>query len=297
MIKKTITILIAFTFSISALATEYITLLTDRSELHVKPLVEMFESKHNVKVNIITTKEGTIRSRIGDPSVDIVYAVDVTEAEELESNFTKLKNLPQINPELVSVNGKWVSPSYRVRGVYHSRDLKVSSNWKDIINYSICVRPLIHPYNVSMFQALGKDMIHIDNFMQSFYEKSIKPTSGNDRKQAQLMHDGKCDVAVLNSYYVKVMNNDPSYGEIVKNKTFTPLTINGKVVILQSAVAVVKDSELNHSFIEFVLSPEAQSFITEQVGEYGYNQKQEVVSARGLTNRKQVFESLKSVSR
>lgn len=297
MIKKTLAILIASAFSISALATEYITLLTDRSELHVKPLVEMFESKHNVKVNIITTKEGTIRSRINDPSVDIVYAVDVTEAEELESNFAKLKNLPQINPELVSINGKWVSPSYRVRGVYHSSDLKVSSNWKDIINYSICVRPLIHPYNVSMFQALGKEMIHVDNFMQSFSEKTIKPSSGNDRKQAQLMHEGKCEVAVLNSYYVKVMKNDPSYKDIVSNKTFTPLTINGKVVILQSAVAVVKDSELNHSFIEFVLSPEAQSFITEQVGEYGYNQKQEVVSARGLTNRKQVFESLKSVSR
>lgn len=284
-------------FSSVANSTEYLTLLTDRSSLHVDPLVKLFEQEYDAKVSVIYTKEGTIRSRISDSTVDIVYATEVTEMEEIESNLTKLKmDTKSINPELVSKDKKWISPSYRIRGAYHKEDTRVST-WDDLKSKKVCIRPMTHPYNISLFQALSKEKIHIEQFIIDFNSSVQKPTSGNDRKQAQFMHEGKCDVAVLNSYYVKVMNSDSNYKEIVQGKKFTPLTVNGKYVALQSAVAVVKDSEINHKFVDFMLKDKAQEFITTTVGEYSYRDNKPIVTASHLNTRKQMFEMIQNGSK
>lgn len=281
----------------SAYATEHLTLLTDRSALHVEPLVQMFEKEADVKVSVIYTKEGTIRDRVTDPSVDVVYSTEVTEMEEIEPHLAKLNLDPsQFNSELISENLKWVSPSFRVRGAYHKIGVDVQQ-WDDLKQHTVCIRPLVHPYNISMFQALSKEYPNIDQYMRMINDVMVKPASGNDRKQAQLMHEGKCDVAILNSYYVKVMNADPAYANVVVNKEFTPITINGKYVALQSAMAVTKDTDINRRFINFVLGAKAQDFIVKDVGEYSYNTKMDIITAAHKYTRRDVFEMITNVTK
>jgi iron(III) transport system substrate-binding protein len=270
-------------------------ILTDRSLLHIEPLVKLFEEKHNIKVFVTSVKEGTIRNRIQDQRVDVVYATEVTEIEEIEESLKPFYHKLMINPELVSKNNKWISPSFRIRGAYHSHDLKISDSWIDLSKNKICVRPLTHPYNISLFQALSKETANVDKLIKEINGSMVKPASGNDRKQASLMHSKQCDVAILNNYYVKIMQESKDYKEIVDGKTFTQLTINGKFVALQSAVGVVKDSEQSQKFIEFMMSKDAQDFFVNVIGEHSSFEDLNIVGASGLYNRKDMYLKLKEL--
>ncbi len=265
-------------------------LLSDRTEAHLKPIVEAFEKKNGVKVNSVFMDKGLLARLESRPTeADVVITKD---AELLE--FARAKKLLQAySPKLINSivpadfrdpNNMYLVDAYRARAIFHSANrVKPSdlSTYEDLASPKwkgkLCLRSGFHDYNLSLFGQFfafygtqkSQDLI------TGIKNNLARTPVGNDREQAKAIMEGKCDLAIMNNYYYPIMQNNPEQQAWAKAvNVFYPNQNEKGAFIMRSAAALTSaknNTALANAFLEFLVSTEAQTLMVNTTFQYPVN--------------------------
>jgi iron(III) transport system substrate-binding protein len=194
--------------------------LTDRTESHLGPAFASFERETGIRVEALYLDKGLLSRLESRPTeADVVITKD---AELLE--MARVKGLlathgsgairEGIPPRFRDPSGTYFSDSYRARAIFYSKD-RVRP--EDLSTYEsladpkwrgrVCVRSGYHDYNLSLFgqmmSYLGADRTR--RFLEGLASNLARTPGGDDRGQVRAIHEGTCDVAIANSYYMGIM--------------------------------------------------------------------------------------------
>lgn len=263
-----------------------------RQDFLVRPLLDEFEDKTGIMVNIVSGSADAIIERLrieGNRSLaDILLTVDagrLVRAKEL--HLLQPVYSPYINSvlsaKLQDRDGYWFALSIRARPIVYNKqninpsDLKTYADladpkWKG----RLCLRSSSNIYNQSLVAA------YIANFgekkarswISGMIRNLAKRPQGGDIDQIKLVSSGVCDLTLANTYYLARMSvsNDPYDHDAAKNVgVIWPNQDEQGTHINISGVAVTKYAPNKTSaikFIEFLLQNDAQHLYTELLLEY-----------------------------
>lgn len=270
---------VAMATSIFASETKEVSILTDRPEFHMKPIVNWYaENKPDVKLDITYIKDGLAIKAQSNNSYDIVISNEITNLGILKKKGVLSDYLPKgvehIQENLIKPGYGVIS--YRARVFFHKKgtESKIHS-YKDIIDtdVKICIRPIVHNYNIGLTaQLLTLYPEDIVEKIVNALAKKVTYVGGNDRESVKGLYEGKCDVAIANTYYMGVMKNIPSqkawadYSEI----TF-PNEHGVGSPILVSGLGITKTGVENPAAVDFydnIFSKPFQTMLVETTYQY-----------------------------
>ncbi len=251
-------------------------------------LYDGFTQKTGIEINIIEGKDSELLERIkseGDLSpADIFLTVDAGRIGQAETDGlfqpVKSKALEAAVPEsLRHPQGLWFGLSKRARiFVYNPNTVKpeqlstyenlASPEWKG----RVCVRSSNNIYNQSLVAwMIEKDGAEkTETWAKGLVGNFVQDPEGGDVPQIRLVAEGKCDVAIANHYYLArlLKSKEPKDQAVIANvKPFFPQMTH---VNISAAGVLAKAPHAANAiqFLEYLASPEAQSFFAEGNNEY-----------------------------
>jgi iron(III) transport system substrate-binding protein len=205
-------------------AAEEVNVYSYRQPELIDPLFAQFTKETGIQVKTIFAEKGLIERMEQEGALspaDILMTADVSRlVDAAEKNLAQPVELPaildKVPASLRDIGNQWFGLTMRARVVYASRervtDEKLSyedladPKWKG----KICLRPGNHPYNLGLIAAVvaHKGEAAAKEWLTGLKANlAIKP-SGNDREQAKSVFAGECDLAIANTYYMGVMQNN-----------------------------------------------------------------------------------------
>ena len=275
---KSAAVLIGLMYTASVFSAE-LNVVTDRSDFHVKPLLEQFEHDTGVKVNVAYVEEGGLIPRVTarPTEADVVITTDSAALAYLkQSGYTqKLPFTANVDDKFRDTD--YVILSYRVRAMVVRNDNPAKlTGYEDLASgkYSVCVRPLTHAYNINIVSQMLADRgeEYTRNWVKGLVKSIAMKPQGNDRKQGELVAQGKCDLGIMNSYYYGIMLTNNAQRSLASNlHLFYPDQSDKGSYVLMSGAALNKNASNaadGAKLIQFMLSPVAQAFISNVNFEY-----------------------------
>lgn len=196
-------IVLLMLFIASAVLGANINVITDRSDFHIKPLVEAYENQTGDTVKVLYVKKGLInRAKSGE--FDIMISKNGYIGEQLKELLVDLPN-----------GDRYLATTSRVRGFFVRKGIDKPKTYADLVSgkYAgkICIRKLSHNYNMDLFTALYLDngKAFATNFINQLKKQIAVEPSSNDRGQVKKIYEGVCDVSIGNSYYYQLMLENP----------------------------------------------------------------------------------------
>ncbi|GBF28205.1 iron uptake protein A1 [bacterium MnTg02] len=202
-------------------AEEVVNVYSSRKPEFITPLLKVFEQLTDIKANVIYAKSDLVEriaAEGANSTADILLANEFSQlvaAKELQITQPVMKPLlaERINFAYRDPGGYWFGLSRRARIVLASKT-RVKQNsftyeeladpkWKG----RVCIRSVRHPYNIILIASLlaHKGEAWTEKWLRGLKNNlAIKP-AGGDRTQAANIHAGKCDVALVNTYYMGAM--------------------------------------------------------------------------------------------
>lgn len=238
-------------------------IVSDRSDFHLIPLFKQFTENTGVQIEAVFLEEGTLVSRVKErrDEVDIVISLDITNLELLkQSNL--LRHL-EINQNLkFRYDDYYIPYSYRLRVLIADKNKEFELNqisYELLENHSVCIRPLNHTYNINLISQMISDIGESETarWLVGLGNNLAVEPQGNDRKQAELVSQGICDIGVINSYYYGLMLNSDKREVASKLKLLIP----NPSYALVSGIGILNLSKEAKEFLDFMLSPLVQSYI------------------------------------
>ncbi len=268
---------------------EEVNIYSARQEVLMRELIDSFEKKQKIKVNILASKANQLIKKIemeGEyTNADILLTVDVARLLEAkkkglfkEINSSTLKS--QIPLIYRDKDHQWFGMSLRARiFIYHEDRVTekelggylnlMQSNWKS----RLLVRSSNNVYNQSLISAMihnyGKETTR--KFLRKFTNNFARNPSGGDRDQIRAVAAGEGDLALVNSYYFFKMIKNDNENKLKKIKVHFPYDEKMKTHINISGAGVIKYSKNTRNavkFLEFLISDEAQKIYAEKNYEY-----------------------------
>ena len=281
-----INFLVLFSYSYSK---EELNIYSARQEVLMRPLLDLFENKFDIKINLISAKANQLINRIlqeGDFSqADLLLTTDVGRLHiAKEKNiFQKINSASLIN--LIPKNYRdeenyWFGVSLRARIlVYNGNKVNKSSlnGYLDLANSkwtdNILVRSSSNVYNQSLISAMiiNYGESEVKKFLKKFINNFARKPSGGDRDQIRAVASGEGDIALVNSYYFLKMKSQDDGEKIKHVLAYFPQDSIMRTHINVSGVGVIKNSRNKKNaikFIEFLVSNEAQKIYAEVNYEY-----------------------------
>lgn len=270
--KIILSILLLCTFLLSS-ENKKVTILTDRAEFHMKSLIEWYKiNKPEIQLNVIYIKDGLPIRALSDNSIDIIITNEVSNLGVLKekgnlSNYYP-KDYEYITKDLIKPGYGVIS--YRVRVFYYKNGKEPrSTSYLDLINNNetICIRPIEHNYNIGLAAQLLSvyDKETVQNIMNSIASK-VTYIAGNDRDAVKGLYEGKCDIAIANTYYYAIMKNNPTQKEWVKDTSmYYPIEKELGTPILIGGIGITNTGVKNKIAIDFynnIFSKELQTVMT-----------------------------------
>ncbi|VAV88823.1 Ferric iron ABC transporter, iron-binding protein [hydrothermal vent metagenome] len=262
-----------------------------RQPVLVKPLFEAFTQKTGIKINVLFAKKGLIE-RIKAEGVrspaDLILTTDIGRLSgAVSAGITQSVNSSAMNanipPAYRDKDGNWFGLTTRTRIILASRD-RVK---QDTITYKeladpkwrgkICIRSGQNVYNTGLIAAM---IAHDGEQKTRKWLEGVKANlagkpSGNDRAQVKGVFSGKCDLALVNSYYMgKMETNDKNPEQkqwAASVKMMFPNSQGRGVHVNISGVALAANAPNKADAIklmEFLASDKGQQIYAEAVYEY-----------------------------
>jgi iron(III) transport system substrate-binding protein len=219
-------------------------------------------------------------------TVDIARLSQFVEKDLLmEVNSDILNN--NIPSHLRDSNNKWFALSKRARILAVSKDRVSSNSIKNIEDLAdvkwrgkICTRPGSHDYNRSLLASIiaanGEEKA--EEWASNLVLNLARKPEGNDRAQAKAVHEGVCDIAVMNTYYfgkMKFNEKNPEQKEWAKSikLIFTNQDNRGNHINVAGGgvVKYSKNKDNAIALLEFLTQPEAQVLYSKMNYEYPVN--------------------------
>ena len=194
-----------------------VNVLSSRQAFLMKPFIDVFEKDTGIKVNMIFLKKGAIERLARQPGMfDVVLTVDIANLSKMAE-----KNLFQpIRSKLVDEaipaqyrdpNHLWIALTERARIFYYSKDRikpEALSTYEDLASPKfrgrLCSRSGYHDYNIALVSSLiaANGVSQTKAWLTGIKANLARKPQGNDRAQVRAIHEGLCDVAIGNSYYM-----------------------------------------------------------------------------------------------
>ena len=273
-----------------------------RQPILINPFFEEFTKNTGIKVNVLHAKKGLLerlKAEGADTPADVVLTVDISRLSQfvendvlqpIESSILE-SNIPSY---LRDTNNRWFSFSKRARIVVTSKervDPKLIKRIEDLSKLEwkgkICTRKGSHVYNRSLLASIiaahGEE--EAEKWAKGLVENLARKPEGNDRAQVKAVHEGVCDVAVINTYYfgkMKFNEKDTEQKNWVKaiNLIFTNQEDRGNHINVAGGgvVKYAKNKENAIALLEFLTQPKAQALYATLNYEYPVNPTTELSS-------------------
>jgi len=252
-----------------------------RQQFLIQPFIDAYTKKTGTKINIVFASKGLAQRLEAEGArspADIVLTVDIARLSEyvdrglllpVESRVLKA-NIPS---HLRDPQNRWFAFSKRARIIVASKqaaDANQIKSYEELADAKwkgrICTRPGSHVYNRALVAAMigNLGVEKAENWAKGVVSNLARRPQGNDRAQVKAIHEGVCDIAVINSYYYGLMQHSkkPEQKDWAKavNLIFPGQGIRGTHVNV-SGGGVAKHSKNKTEavrFLEFLTSQEAQ---------------------------------------
>ena len=288
-------ILLITVFSFDTYADNKVNVYSYRQPILIDPFFQEFTKKTGIKVNVLHAKKGLLerlKAEGSDTPADVVLTVDISRLNQfvendllqpIESSILE-SNIPY---HLRDTKNRWFSFSKRARIVVASKE-RVDTNliqriedladpiWKG----KICTRKGSHVYNRSLLASIiaahGEE--EAEKWAEGLVKNLARKPEGNDRAQVKAIHEGVCDVAVINTYYfgkMKFNKKDTEQTNWAKaiNIIFTNQEDRGNHINVAGGgvVKYAKNKENAIALLEFLIQPKAQALYATMNYEYPVN--------------------------
>lgn len=274
---------------------EEITVYSYRTPGLMAPVVEAFEADTGIKVNILNAKGlvERIATEGKNSPADVLLTVDIGRLDAaVQAGITAPYSSDVVNknvPEnLRHENDEWIGLTLRSRVVFASND-RVKENalsYGDLADPSlkgkVCTRDGQHVYSIGLFasQIAHNGDKKTKTWLEGLKENLAYKPQGNDRAQAKAVFEGRCDYAILNTYYVGLMKTNEAKPEqkqwaAAGKVIFPDQNANGSHVNI-AGVSLIKNAPNAQNaakFIDFLASAQGQKLYAERVFEYPVNKE------------------------
>lgn len=265
-----------------------------RQPFLIKPFIDAYKAETGTKINIVYASKGLaqrLQAEGARSPADVILTVDIARLHvyadkgllaSVESK-TLSRNIPS---HLRAPDNTWFAFSKRARVVAiakHAKDAFAIKRYEDLADPKwrgrICSRPGSHVYNralvASMIYAVGKQKAQ--DWAIGVMKNLARRPQGNDRAQVKAIHEGVCDIAIINNYYYgklkyseKPAQQDWAAGVRLvfpnQDGRGTHVNISGGGVAMYS-----KNKEEAIRFLEFLTSKAAQDLYGSVNYEYPVN--------------------------
>lgn len=273
-------------------AGETITVVSDRSDFHLKPIFAAFEEQTGIKVNAVFVEEGLpARVTSGADKADLVITKDLPVLTTLkDQGFTQpIEKSKEVNEMLadpktqlfVDPQKEYVATSYRARAIVYNKskvDVNSLTGYDDLVSPQykgkVCTRPLTHDYNISLLSQIiaDKGQAYAADWAAKLKANLATDPTGNDRQQAKLVSEGVCDIALMNTYYYGLLltNNEQRPIASATQLEFPNQAGKGSYV-LYSGLSLLKTSkhvDAATKLIDYMLGTIGQNHISQSTYEY-----------------------------
>ena len=195
-----------------------INIYSHRQPFLINPFLDLFSQETGIKTNVVYSKKGLaqrLKAEGENSPADVILTVDIGRLyvyDDLDLlapiDSKKLKN--NIPNYLRSPDNTWFGLSKRARViVVHNEKIAEGeiTRIEDLANPKwkgkICSRPGSHVYNrgimASVLAALDEE--EAEKWAKAMVANFAKRPQGNDRAQVKAIHEGECEIALINNYY------------------------------------------------------------------------------------------------
>ncbi|GAB6070177.1 Fe(3+) ABC transporter substrate-binding protein [Thiomicrorhabdus hydrogeniphila] len=276
----------------SAANAEEVNVYSARKTQLIKPLLDKFANETGITVNLITSKADALVKKLESEGrrspADIFITTDagrLHRAKELgllQAAISK-DSLNKVPTNLKDIDNQWLALTTRARVIVYKKD-KVNpselSTYEELADPKwknrICIRSSSNIYNqslvASMIAADGEEKTQ--QWANKFVENFARKPKGGDRDQVKAVAAGKCDIAIVNTYYLGQMLNGKDQDQVKaaqqvgifwpnQNDRGTHINVSG-IAITKSAKHIKNANKL----ITFLLTEQAQDWYAQSNNEY-----------------------------
>jgi iron(III) transport system substrate-binding protein len=253
-----------------------------RGEALVAPVIAQFEKETGIKVNVRyagTSELATLLTEEGAQSpADVFWAQDGGALGAIAPLFADLPAEVNegVSAEFRNVNNKWAPTSGRSRTLVYStervQEADLPAAITDLTNEKYKGRVAWAPTNGS-FQAFvtAFRVAHGDDAAKAWLEGMIANDAKvyrNNGTQIEAIANGEVDFGLVNNYYLgRYIARDDKYP--VKQTHFGAGDIGNLLNVAGAGIVAASDNQDDaRKFIDYLLSPAAQQYITTQGNEY-----------------------------
>ena len=266
-----------------------------RQPFLIKPMFKRFTEETGIRVNTVFAQEGLVERLInegGNSPADLIFTVDIGRLDgAVRAGVTQAVNsdvLDQSIPaEFRDPDNQWFGLTNRARLILTAKgrvDEGLVTSYEDLakpeLEGRLCTRSGKHEYMVALIASMiahhGRK--EATTWLEGVKDNLARKPQGNDRAQAKGIVEGQCDVAVMNSYYLGAIADDPAQAPwlealepVFPNQTppddrGTHMNISGMSL---TKSAPNKDNAIR--LMEFLAGDEAQGMYAELNHEYPVN--------------------------
>jgi iron(III) transport system substrate-binding protein len=259
----------------------------------IDPLLKAFTAKTGIKTNVVFANAG-LNERLAaegkNSPADVLLTTDAGRLSEAKQmGLTQAVDSPllqQIPAHFRDADNNWFGLTMRGRVVYVSKDrVKLDSiTYEDLADPKwkgkICIRSGQHAYNTSLVATL---IAHKGEAFALEWVKGVKANlaqkpAGGDREQVRDVRNGKCDLAIGNTYYMALMmtnEKNPEQKEWASAvKILFPNANDRGTHVNISGIALAKNAPHRDNgvkLMEYLASDEAQQIYASSNNEYPVN--------------------------
>jgi iron(III) transport system substrate-binding protein len=286
--------LVALGAALPAQADGVVNVYSYRQPQLVEPLFSAFTAKTGITVKMIFAEKGLIERMEQEGAlspVDVLLTADVGRLVEAAS---KGLAQPVVSPAIQAAvpaalrdsQDQWFGLTMRARVIYASktRVAQNSVSYEELADPKwrgkICSRPFDHPYNLGLTAAMlaKKGEAATKTWLEGVKANFAVKPNGNDRAQAKSVFAGECDLAIGNTYYMGLMQNNDKEPEqkewAAALKVLFPASEQMGTHVNISGMLLAKnapDKDNAIQFMEYLASDAAQSLYASGNYEYPVN--------------------------
>ena len=201
-----------------AKAGEVLNIYSHRQPFLIQPFIDAYTAETDTKVNVVFASKGLAQRLEAEGArspADVILTVDIARLHvyadknllaPVHSEVLK-RDIPA---HLRAPDDTWFAFSKRARVIAVSRETRDTweiARYEDLADPKwkgrICSRPGSHVYNralvASLINAVGVEKT--EAWARGIVDNLARRPQGNDRAQVKAIHQGVCDIAIINNYY------------------------------------------------------------------------------------------------
>ena len=271
---------------------EEVNLYSYRQPFLIRPLLDAFTAETGIDVNVTFAKNGIVDKILAagaNNPADAVLTVDISRLRALQ----RAKLLEPVSSAVINAavpahfrhpDGLWFGLTIRARVILAHLDRVPPNAIQSLASLTakrfrgrICTRSGKHVYNTGLIASvIARDgEVAAERWLRGIKANLARKPQGNDRAQIKAIYQGRCDLAIVNHYYIgKMATNEKkpeqqTWANAVR-VVFLDQQGRGQHVNI-SAAGVIKTGKNKRNavkLIEFLISEKAQNIYAQDNFEY-----------------------------